>query len=137
MYALVQIAIPLRHWLAPGDLHWTERGFRFSWQVMAVEKYGRAEFRVRDPESGRSWRVSPARYLTAMQARMMATQPDMILSFARFLARDFQARGASDVEVRGDVFVSLNGRPHRRYVDPGVNLAASGVRSDGQGWILP
>jgi hypothetical protein len=135
--AAIQITVPLRHWLEPGDLLWTERGFRFSWQVMAMEKYGKAEFRVRDPQSGETWRVSPKRYLTPAQARMMATQPDMILSFARFLADDFAARGVVDAEVRGDVWVTLNGRPHRRYVDPRVNLAGSGVRADGRGWIVP
>ena len=67
----------------------------------------------------------------------MATQPDMLFSFAHFLAGEFAARGTHDVEVRADVYVTLNGRPNRRYVDPVVNLVGSDVASDGRGWILP
>lgn len=137
VYAALQIAVPMRHLLYPGDLHWTERGFRFSWQVMAMEKYGKADFRVTDPRSGKTWTVRPEHYLTSAQARMMATQPDMLFSFARFLAAEFAARGTPDVEVRADVYVSLNGRPNRRYVDPRINLAASDAAADGEGWILP
>ena len=136
-YAMLQVVVPLRHLFDGGDLQWTERGFRFSWQVMAMEKYGKADFRVTDPRSGRTWTVRPQTYLTPMQARMMATQPDMLASFAHFLAGEYAARGMPDVEVRADVYVSLNGRPNRRFVDPRVNLAAADAAADGRGWILP
>ena len=53
------------------------------------------------------------------------------------LAGEFAARGMPGVEVRADVYVSLNGRPNRRFVDPGINLAAADAAPDGRGWILP
>lgn len=135
-YALVQIALPLRHAVYPGDLYWSESGFRFSWQIMVAEKYGRANFRATDPASGESWAINPGDYLTALQVRMMATQPDMIRSFAEYIAADFRARGHA-VEVRGDVFASLNGRPHQRLVDPRVDLAHLGDATASTAWILP
>ena len=55
----------------------------------------------------------------------MATQPDTILETARIIARDFAVRGHSSVEVRADVFVSINGRENERLVDPEVDLAAA------------
>jgi vitamin K-dependent gamma-carboxylase len=42
-------AVPLRHHLYPGDVGWTEEGFRYAWHVMLVEKTGMVTYRVRDP----------------------------------------------------------------------------------------
>jgi hypothetical protein len=102
-----------------------------------MEKDGSAEFRVRDPDSGRSFLVEPTQLLTRHQARMMATQPDMILQAAQALAAEFRGRGVARPEVRADVFVSLNGRPSARMIDPGVDLARERDRLGPQAWILP
>ena len=84
---------------------------------------GVATFRLRDRATGASWTVDPRRELTPLQASMMATQPDMIADYARHLAVEARRTGRGDVEVRADVFVTLNGRPSRRYVDPDADLA--------------
>lgn len=136
-FLAVQFLLPLRHLLYPGELLWTEEGFRFAWNVMLMEKDGLAEFHVTEPASGKHWRVSPSQHLTPDQVRMMNTQPDMLLTFAHYLARDFAEQGHPGVEVRADVFVSLNGRPRQRLVDPTVNLAAVGPWDDLHGWVLP
>jgi Vitamin K-dependent gamma-carboxylase len=91
-YAAVQLLLPLRSALYPGNTLWTEEGFRFSWKVMLIEKAGNLEFSVIDG-AGRSYLVSEREYLTPFQARMAATQPDMILELAHFIARDFEAKG--------------------------------------------
>jgi len=136
-YGLVQIALPLRHVLYADDLYWSESGIRFAWQIMVMEKYGRASFRVTDPQNGDTWAVSPANMLTPLQVRMMATQPDMIRSFAEYVAADFHRRGYGRVEVRGDVYVSLNGRPNQRFVDPHVDLAHLDEPGAPARWIVP
>lgn len=133
----VQFLLPLRHLLYPGELLWTEEGFRFAWNVMLMEKDGVAEFHVTEPATGKHWRVSPSQHLTPDQVRMMNTQPDMLLTFAHYLARHFAEQGHPGVEVRADVFVSLNGRPRQRLVDPTVDLAAVGTWDDLHGWVLP
>lgn len=132
-----QLVLPLRHLLYPGELLWTEEGFRFSWNVMLMEKDGTADFRVREPSTGKTWGVSPTQYLLPFQAKMMATQPDMLLSFAHYLAHDFAERGHPGVEVRVDAFASLNGRPRQRLVDPTVNLAAVSPWESVSHWVLP
>lgn len=104
---------------------------------MVAEKYGRANFRATDQDSGETWAINPGDYLTALQARMMATQPDMIRSFAEYIAADFRAHGHARVEIRGDVFASLNGRPHQRLVDPRVDLAHLGDATASTDWIFP
>jgi hypothetical protein len=132
-----QAVLPLRSLLYPGQLLWSEQGFRFSFNVMLMEKDGSAEFRVRDPDSGRTFLVEPTELLTRYQARMMATQPDMILQTARALADLFRGRGVARPEVRADVFVSLNGRPSARFIDPQVDLARQRDGLGAQPWILP
>ena len=136
-YAVLQVAIPLRHFLYRSDLQWTEEGFRFAWQIMVMEKYGRAGFTVTDPVDGHSWRVAPSDRLTSLQERMMATQPDMILSFAHYLARDFGARTGHAVEVRADVRVTLNGRPSQTLVGPTRDLARIPDDVRASTWLLP
>lgn len=134
LYAALQVLLPLRHWAYPGDLLWTEEGFRFAWQVMVAEKTGAALFTAVHPPSGRRWTVHPGRYLTPVQEGHMAFQPDMVRQFARFAAARLRPTAGGPVEVRADVRVSLNGRASRPLVDPQVDLAA---RECGRRWILP
>lgn len=137
LYCTVQVAAPLRHWLYGGDVLWHEQGMRYAWKVMVREKNGSIEYRVRDPESGREWRVSPRRYLDWRQANEMSGQPDLILQLAHRVRQDFEARGVRGAEVRVDAWVSLNGRQPRRLIDPDVDLTRL---RDGVGhaeWILP
>lgn len=135
-YVAVQVLLPLRHWLYPGNTLWTEEGFRFAWKVMLIEKNGVVTAEARDRATSQRFVVSPRDYLTPLQERMMSTQPDMILQFAHMVRDDFAARGR-DVAVFVDARVSLNGRPSRPLVDPKVDLARE---RDGLGmkrWILP
>lgn len=122
LFCGVQFFWPLRHHAVGGDVLWHEQGMRFAWKVMVREKNGSLTYRVRDPRSGREWQVSPRRYLDWRQANEMAGQPDLIRQLAHTVARDFAERGVPDVEVRVDAWVSLNGRPARRLIDPSVNL---------------
>jgi vitamin K-dependent gamma-carboxylase len=102
-----------------------------------MEKSGVADFLVRDPDSGREWRVAATDYWTRYQAAMMATQPDMILEAAHVIAADQRRRGVARPEVRADVMVSLNGRPAQRLIDPAVDLAAEPFALTPYRWILP
>ena len=94
------------------------------------------EYRVREPESGRSWWVEPEAYLTPLQAERAATQPDMLLEIAHIIADDFASRGYSRVQVYADAFVSMNGREHRRLLDPYVDLASTGHGMGPKRWVL-
>ncbi|MBK8592292.1 MAG: HTTM domain-containing protein [Sandaracinaceae bacterium] len=137
LYMLVQVALPLRAHAYGGNVLWHEQGMRFSFRVMVRSKTGAVTYRVRARGLVNEQRVEPCRYLNALQEREMAGQPDLILQLAHRIAADYRARGHEDVQVRADVFVSLNGRPSQRLIDPDVDLA--GVR-DGLSpacYILP
>jgi vitamin K-dependent gamma-carboxylase len=122
-YCLFQVAFPLRYLAYGGSVRWHEQGMRFSWRVMVREKNGSITFLVRIPRTGRVLYVSPHEYLTRMQEREMSGQPDLILQLAHHIRDDFAARGFGAVDVRADTWVSLNGRPSRRLIDPRVDLA--------------
>jgi vitamin K-dependent gamma-carboxylase len=136
-YLVLQLALPLRHFVYPGDVCWTEQGFRFAWHVMVMEKDGSVVLHVREPATDRRWDVRPGEYLTRYQTRMMATQPDMILELAHIVADDFRARGIVDPVVTVDAFVSLDGRRRARLIDPTVDLATISDGLGTQPWILP
>ena len=123
IYLSIQCAVPLRPYMYPGNALWTEDGMRFAWRVMLVEKTGHVDFEVREPQSGRTWWVSPNDYLTPRQAKMMATRPAMIRQLARTIAQDFRQKGFGDVEVHAAAYASLNGRPSQRLIDFKVDLA--------------
>lgn len=123
LYMTWQLLFPLRHWLYPGNVLWTEEGFRFAWKVMVVEKTATAQFRVRDAQNNRESEVNNLDYLTQKQEVMMAYQPDLLVQFANHLAKDFREnKGYIDPIVTVECFVSLNGRPARRFIDPNVDL---------------
>jgi hypothetical protein len=136
-YFAIQIAMPLRHFAYPGDVCWTEQGFRFAWHVMVMEKDGSVVLHVREPGTDRRWDVRPGEYLTRYQTKMMAPQPDMILELAHIVAADFRARGVEDPIVTVDAFVSLNGHRVARLIDPTVDLARERDGLGNKAWILP
>ena len=114
----LQLLLPLRHWLTPGNVNWTEQNGRFAWRVMLVEKSGHATFFVRDQAAGREWLVLPSDYLTPFQEQQMSFQPDMLLQFAHFIAAQYKF----PVSVRAEAYVSWNGRTSRLLLDPDVDL---------------
>ena len=137
LFVAAQLVVPLRHHLYPGNVRWNEEGYRFSWRVLLTEKVGYVEYRVTDPDSGRTWIVEPREYLAPLQVERMATQPDMVLETAHIIARDHRAAGYADIEVRADVFVSMNGRGSNRLVDPAVDLARVDHGIWPKRWLLP
>jgi hypothetical protein len=140
-FFLVQMLVPLRHWLYPGNVLWTEEGYRFAWNVMLAEKTGDVIFHLRIPATGqtpeRQWDAYPGDYLTPQQEKQSSFQPDMILQFAHFLADTFEAQTGHPVEVRAEAHVSLNGRASRLLINPMVDLAQQQYhRHRHNDWIL-
>ncbi len=137
LHLAVQLLLPLRALAYPGRTAWHEQGFRFGWRVMLIEKTGMVQLRVRDPATGRRWRIDPHDDLTALQVKMMSTQPHMILAYVHVVAERFAQRGIGPVEVYVDAWASLNGRRSRRLVDPDVDLAQQRDTLAPKPWIVP
>ncbi|MFN4766457.1 MAG: HTTM domain-containing protein, partial [Ignavibacteria bacterium] len=112
-----------RYLLYPGHYQWTEQGYRFGWRVMLTEKSGIAQFSITDKHTGKKGYVNNAEWLTPHQEKQMAFQPDMILAFAHFLHDEYKKRGVQDPIVNVDCWVTMNGRPSARLIDPTVDLS--------------
>ena len=121
-FCLVQFLLPLRHVAYTGSVLWHEQGMRFSWRVMLREKSGSLAYRVQLAD-GSTVIVPPRDVLTELQFREMSGQPDLILQLAHHIRDQYNAAGHGPVEVRADAWVSLNGRPSARLIDPQANLA--------------
>lgn len=137
LHFLIQLVLPFRFAAWPGNLFWTEQGFRFSWRVMLMEKAGHITFFVMNPENGRKTEIRNSDYLTPLQEKMMATQPDMILQFAHFLKEEYQNKGIPSPVVTADSYVSLNGSGSKRYIDPETDLAKLSDSFAHKSWLLP
>jgi len=136
-YLAVQLCFPLRHYLYPGDVSWTEEGHNFSWHMKLRTKGGEAVFTVTHPASGQTWTIKPKDYLESHQLTKMPTKPDLILLFAQYLAAEKRREGYDNVEVRARVMVTLNGREPQLLIDPNVDLTKEEIGLLPARWIVP
>ncbi len=137
IFFVLQLSMPFRHLLYPGELFWTEEGFRFSWRVMLMEKAGYAGFKVKNKSTNQEFLVDNTDFLTPFQEKQMATQPDFILEYAHYLANHFEQQHHAPFEVYVESYVALNGRRSQPYIDPTVNLADEQESLKHKTWILP
>jgi hypothetical protein len=136
IFFALQIIIPFRYLLYPGELFWTEQGYRFSWRVMLIEKAGYAQFTVKD-DVGKRIIVDNHEFLSPLQEKMMATQPDMILQYAHMLRDHYTQQGYQNPQVYVDSYVALNGRLGKPLIDPAVDLAKEKESLKHKSWIIP
>lgn len=138
VFLIAHAAIPMRHFLYPGRVSWTEEGHLFSWHMKLRSKEGYTTFFVTDPKTGKTTPLDVRSELTNRQFRKMSTRPEMILQFAHFLRDGYRLRLGYDVEIRAEAKCSLNARPYQDLIDPKVDLAQ--VRSalwPPATWIVP
>jgi vitamin K-dependent gamma-carboxylase len=137
VFIVIQVGLPLRHYLYPGNSQWTEEGHRMSWQMMLRAKSGSITFRVVDPVSRESWRVDPSDMLSEKQGQRIGTRPDMIWQFVQILRQQYAQEGR-EVQIFARSWVSLNGRRPQALVDPDVDLSrASWTWVKPLTWLVP
>ncbi len=131
VFVVWQLLMPLRHYLYPSNVHWSEEGHRFAWHMKLRDKDASAELYVVTPDG--TTQIELDDYLTSRQQGKMAGRPDMLIQFAHHLAAEYGEEAA----VHAQVQVSLNGRAERSFVDSSVDLARveRGIRP--KTWLLP
>lgn len=137
VFFVIQVVFPFRYLLYPGELFWTEEGYRFSWRVMLMEKAGYAQFIVKDAKTGHSFYIENDQFLTPYQEKQMAFQPDFILEYAHFLHDHYAKEGVTDPIVTVESNVTLNGRHGTQFIDPTINLAKVNESFLPKTWITP
>jgi hypothetical protein len=132
IWVTFQVLIPLRHFLYPGNVSWTEEGHLFAWHMKLRGKEAQCGFFLHDPDTGASWEIEPLQYLEDRQYQKMCSRPLLIQQFAKHVAELGRQNGHPRVQVRSLAVVSLNGRKPLPLVDPNVDLAAEPYR-----WLTP
>ena len=133
----IQLALPWRYFLYPGELFWTEEGYRYSWRVMLMEKAGYANFKIVDEKTGNYFYVKNEDFLTPYQEKQMSFQPDFILEYAHYLGDHFSRQGHQNIQVFVESYVALNGRMSRPYINPKIDLYQEKESFYHKNWILP
>jgi len=136
-FFIIQLLLPWRYLLYPGELFWTEEGYRFSWRVMLVEKVGYTVFTIVNPKTGGQFEIRNDDFLTPFQIKQMSTQPDFILQYAHMLHDHYVNEGIETPEVYAKSYVTLNGRLSQPFIDSKVNLANEKESFASKKWVLP
>jgi len=138
MFLSINIILPLRHHYFIDDVLWTEEGHRLSWRMMLRSKRGVATYKVYDKKTKETTTVKLSDFLTPKQQQGVTTKPDMIWQFAQYLKQHYAELGKEDVAVYVDCFVSVNGRPSKRLINPNVDLASKDwSHLKHSSWVLP
>ena len=133
-YLAIQTLVPLRHWLYPGNVSWTEEGHRFAWHMKLRDKECTAVFIVDGPDESRE--IDPYDHLSSRQANKMMSSPYMAVQFAHYLAALAEEEGLGPVKIRAQIDCSLNGRRTFPLIDPQIDLAAQSYGLGPTPWIL-
>lgn len=132
-----QVLVPLRHWLIPGWVDWTEEGTLYAWRMKLRDKRGELTFTLRDPLTGARQPLEEAEaLLTLRQRQMMLHNPEMIRQYSHFLADQLTAKLGRRFAVHVDARISLNGRPRQPHIDSEVDLGST-ARQTPAPWIVP
>ena len=137
LFICFQLVWPWRFLAYPGNLFWTEQGYRLSWRVMLMEKAGYAIYHITDPETGKTGEIHPGDYLTTNQEKQLSTQPDLLVQFAHFLEKEYQQKGIEDPKITAEVYVTLNGKSSQLFIDPETDLTKVDDSFAPKTWILP
>ncbi|WP_306349662.1 HTTM domain-containing protein [Flavobacterium sp. '19STA2R22 D10 B1'] len=122
IFFLVQIVLPLRHYLIKGDVLWTEEGHRLSWRMMLRSRNGYATFKVTDKKTNEVLPYQLEMILTPRQINFAATRPDGIWQMAQYIKQEYAQKG-HDVSIHVESYVSINGAPYKAFSDPTVDFA--------------
>ena len=122
VYFIIQLVLPIRQHFIQDNVLWTEEGHRLSWRMMLRSKSGNTTYTIKNHTKNTTTTVNMDDYLTKKQQRLASVKPDVIWQFSQRLKKVYKAKG-EDISVYVDCFVSVNGAPSKRLIDPKVDLA--------------
>ncbi|QEF99188.1 Vitamin K-dependent gamma-carboxylase [Stieleria maiorica] len=133
-YVTVQLLLPVRPWVLPGNPSWNERGQRFAWRMMLRHKDCLLWYRIQTQDD---YLIVPAKIVMTPNQLMRAPRdPELVRQAAVKLQELVASMGQPGCKVFALHLVSLNGRPATPLVDPSVDLtqAARGWFDDD--WVI-
>lgn len=137
-FIAIQIYLPLRHWLIPGDVTWTEEGHRMAWRMMLRSKQGQGAFYVKT-KNGEETQENIYEYLKPHQVNGALSKPDMIWQMAQIIKTKYHNKGEEDIKVYfKNSYIKINDSPWHEFINPETDLANTKWSYFGhQKWILP
>ncbi len=124
IYLFFQAIIPTRSWFFPGNVFWSEEGYRMSWKMMMRTKSGKIHFKITDPTTHSTWIEDPAKKFNLSQIMWLSISPDIIWQYAQRLKKEYAEKGINNVQVYAIGTVRLNRSNPMPMVDTTVDLAS-------------
>ena len=143
IYASVQLFLPLRQFIYPGNANWSTEGSNFSWKMFSKHKFFAADPRITvyDRTSGQTYQVHIPDYVDTKSKNIeFLWQPRLLEQFAHMVAKDYYANGFTDIEVNAIIVISLNEHRPIPLLDPTYNLLSEKphpFRIKHLDWITP
>ena len=101
-----------------------------------MEKPGWARFFIKNKEGGEI-ELDLDSWLTPNQIKMVGSQPDMIVQFAGIVHDEYLKNSGEEVEVRAEVWASLNGRRSQLLIEPFRELSSIENSWAERDYVLP
>ncbi|MCF8277502.1 MAG: HTTM domain-containing protein [Flavobacteriales bacterium] len=137
-----QLIFPLRHLVVNGNVFWTGESKMWSWHMMSGGSDISAAFFLAERDEKDQvlqWHeLDPSKFLNKTQLRNLGKYPALIPQFAKFLKREAELAGMTNVAVYADILVSRNDKPYRFIVHPEQELSGLkyNVSLKHNNWIL-
>jgi vitamin K-dependent gamma-carboxylase len=135
VWLVLQAIFPLRHYLYPGSVYWTDEGQRFSWAMMLTDRRSDVFWGIVHLPSKEQIVLIDFSKLLGPYYHKIATNPELTLQLAHTVARRFGAAG-EDVQVHVYDLVSWNFRPPKLLIDPTANLVAKQYSIWPADWLI-
>ncbi|MEZ4788375.1 MAG: HTTM domain-containing protein, partial [Flavobacterium haoranii] len=119
-FLILQLLLPLRHYLIKGDVLWSEEGHRLSWRVMLRERTGDIKIKIVDNETQKEFQYDYLKNLTYIQAKQLAVKPDFIWQYCQRIKKEYEGK---NISIYIDCKNSINDKPKQVLIDPNYDMA--------------
>lgn len=119
-FLIIQLLLPLRHYLIKGDVLWTEEGHRLSWRMMLRERNGFIIINIKNNKTGKTSLYDYGSNLTEKQAKMLPTKPDFIWQYCQRIKKEYPEK---DISIYIDCKNSINKKEYKTLIDPKFDMA--------------
>jgi hypothetical protein len=117
------LLLPLRYLAFPGNVLWTEEGYKMSWKMMLRTKTGTVHFKIQDKQTAAVSYHYTAERFSKMHMMWLAGAPDIIWQYAQRLKKEQEQLGKKNVAVYAISSLSMNRHKAQPLVDSTVDLA--------------
>jgi len=116
-----QTLMPLRHHFYPGHTAFTHEGHQFSWRMKLNIRRLTTQFTATNPVTQTQQPLPIYRWISYYQNRKIQ-DADRVVQLVQWMEHDLQQQGDPDPVITVDAWVTLNGRPAMRFIDPELDL---------------